>query len=700
VSGAEAATVTLGWDANSETDLAGYRVRYGTASGAYSTTIDVGNQTTATISVPDGFVYYFVVQAYNTTGQTSGDSNEVFTWVGVCPYSVSPTSASYSGSASAGSVGITTQPGCTWTATSNAAWLTVTSGASGSDSGTTGYSVAANPDATPRSGTHTIAGQTFTVTQGGTCSYTVSPTSRSVGAAATTGTVSVSTGSGCSWTATSNRTWLTVTSGASGASSGTVAYSVAAYTGTTSRTGTLTIGGRSFTLTQTAQTCSYSISPTTRVHAVGAGAGTVSLATTSGCAWTSASNASWLTVTSGTSGSGSATVGYSVAANTGAATRIGTLTIGGQTFTATQAGVANTAPVVDAGFDVIMRLNEPGMLRGSVTDDGQPTSSVAVAWSVISGPGTVTFETPSEAATVVRFSAPGSYYLRLTGGDGALSASDDVPVLVTERPATAAPTDIDANGFTDLFWQHDDGWLTAWLMQGAWAFGGLTVGLGRIPDSDWRAVGAGDLDLDGDLDFFWQHRTQGYVAAWIMNGTSLMSALRLTPETEPDLNWKVQSVADLDGDRYPDLVWQHQTTGRLRAWLMHGTVAGQDVPLVPDDPGSVDWQVVGAADFNGDGHQDLVWQHRTAGDLACWLMVGTVRIEGRVLGTGPVTDTNWRIEAIGDPNQDGAPDLVWHHLGNGGLSWWPMSGTAQLGAAQALSPDRLADLKWRIAAPR
>jgi hypothetical protein len=65
----------------------------------------------------------------------------------------------------------------------------------------------------------------------------------------------------------------------------------------------------------------------------------VAVTTQATCAWTAVSNATWITVTSGAAGTGNGTVGFSAAANTGAA-RTGTLTIAGQTFTVTQSAVA------------------------------------------------------------------------------------------------------------------------------------------------------------------------------------------------------------------------------------------------------------------------------------------------------------------------------------------------------------------------
>jgi hypothetical protein len=74
----EGAEVSLIWDANSEPDLAGYRLHYGIASGDYSSVVDVGNQTTYTITGLDpAETYYIAATAYSLSGLESGYSNEV-----------------------------------------------------------------------------------------------------------------------------------------------------------------------------------------------------------------------------------------------------------------------------------------------------------------------------------------------------------------------------------------------------------------------------------------------------------------------------------------------------------------------------------------------------------------------------------------------------------------------------------------------
>ncbi len=78
---ASAQAVSLAWDPNTETDLAGYKVYYGTASHSYTTVIDVHNVTTYSVTGLGAGTWYFAVTAYNTTGAESTFSNEVSTTI-------------------------------------------------------------------------------------------------------------------------------------------------------------------------------------------------------------------------------------------------------------------------------------------------------------------------------------------------------------------------------------------------------------------------------------------------------------------------------------------------------------------------------------------------------------------------------------------------------------------------------------------
>jgi predicted GH43/DUF377 family glycosyl hydrolase len=101
--------------------------------------------------------------------------------------------------------------------------------------------------------------------------------------------------------------------------------------------------------------------------------------------------------------------------------------------TTTPTGVANRAPLVDAGRDQTISAGDTATLDGTVMDDDVPVplASVQVTWSKQSGPGTVSFANANAVDTTATFSAPGMYVLALTASDTALSSSDPAIITVT-----------------------------------------------------------------------------------------------------------------------------------------------------------------------------------------------------------------------------------------------------------------------------
>ncbi|HYK17747.1 MAG TPA: BACON domain-containing carbohydrate-binding protein [Bryobacteraceae bacterium] len=173
---------------------------------------------------------------------------------GSASHSLNQTSANVAASGGNENIALTVSPStASWTAVSNAPWITITSAKSGSGSASVSYSVSANSTGAARPGTLTIAGLTFTVNQAdvsSACSFELS-----LGAVTSTrqgfvGTVSVTTGSGCKWTAASEASWLTITTGASDTGSGTASYLAAPNTSTSPRTGTLIVAGYTINLTE------------------------------------------------------------------------------------------------------------------------------------------------------------------------------------------------------------------------------------------------------------------------------------------------------------------------------------------------------------------------------------------------------------------------------------------------------------------
>ena len=358
-----ASQVTLAWDPSNEPGISGYKIYYGTSSRNYTGNADAGNTDTYTVTgLSQGQTYYFAVTAHDAQGHESSYSNEVSASIAAaCTYSLSSASQSFVAAGGTGTVNISAGSGCSWTASNPASWITISSGQTGSGNGAIAYTVSQNTSATARSATLTIGGHTYTVSQTAAataCSYTLSSASQSFDANGGSGTVSVTTGSGCSWTASDSVAWVMINSGQTGTGNGTVGYTVSQNTSATARSATLTIGGRTYTVSQTAPqggggggggggACTYSLSSASHSFDANGGTGTVNIVAGSGCSWTVSNPASWITISSGQTGSGSGTVTYTVSQNASDVDRLSALTIAGSPYTISQdaSAASTTTPV-------------------------------------------------------------------------------------------------------------------------------------------------------------------------------------------------------------------------------------------------------------------------------------------------------------------------------------------------------------------
>ena len=214
----------------------------------------------------------------------------------------------------------TTSAQCRWTASSDAPWITITSGREGDDTGAVTFRV--DPlTGQARTGSLTIAGHVVQVQQGAGCSYTVGTDALNLGAAGGPGEVTVSAAPGCSWTARSGVPWITVTGGAAGNGPGIVALQVAATDGP-ARTGTVTVAGRIVTVTQSPG-CSVTVDSLTYAAPAAASTSVTTVRAAPGCGWTAAATSDWVVVTSGQTGNGTGEVRFSVAENTRSVPRRG-----------------------------------------------------------------------------------------------------------------------------------------------------------------------------------------------------------------------------------------------------------------------------------------------------------------------------------------------------------------------------------------
>jgi hypothetical protein len=231
-----------------------------------------------------------------------------------------------------------------------------------------------------------------------TCSYALSASSTNVGASAASGSVGVTTSSGCHWTASITNSWIHTSS--SGTGSGTVSFTVDANSSTNSRSGSITVQSQTFTVTQASLSCSYALSASSTNVSYNAASGSFGVTTSNGCAWAASTTNSWLHTSS--SGTGNGIVSYTVDASSSTNSRSGNITVQNQTFTINQAGQSCAYALYAASTNVSASASS-GSFGVTATAGCVWTATTTNSWlhtsSSGTGSGTVSFTVDANSNT-------------------------------------------------------------------------------------------------------------------------------------------------------------------------------------------------------------------------------------------------------------------------------------------------------------
>lgn len=183
-----------------------------------------------------------------------------------------------------------------------------------------------------------------------------------------------------------------------------------------------------------------------------------------------------------------------------------------------------------------------------------------------------------------------------------------------------------------------------------------------------------DFNMDGSPDLLWHNTSTGQTLVWNMSDQNV-TAYGSPFATVPNTDWTVAATADVNGDGHPDLLWQNTRTGQVLFWLMGGT-NGQQVLSYGSPFATVSdthWHVVSMADFNGDGHPDMLWQNNATNQLVIWYLNGSQVITyGNPFAT--VSDTHWQVAGVADFDGDGRADLLWENSATGQVLVWNLGG--------------------------
>ena len=244
------------------------------------------------------------------------------------------------------------------------------------------------------------------------------------------------------------------------------------------------------------------------------------------------------------------------------------------------------------------------------------------------------------------------------------------PAGETSYPCKSAIGDFNGDRFQDLLWQNNStGQVNVNYYGGA---GPQPQGSGVLNNgvdlTGWLLVGAADFDGNGTPDLVYQNTQTGQVNVNYYAGTNFAGWACLSCGIDTT-NWRVVAVADFDGNGTPDLVYQNTQTHQVNVDYYGGTGGATFIGWACLSCGidTTTWQVVAAADFDGKGTPDLVYQNTQTHQVNVdyYGGAGGATFMGWACLSCGIDTTDWQVVGAVDMNADGVPDLIYQNTQTG-----------------------------------
>jgi len=259
-----------------------------------------------------------------------------------------------------------------------------------------------------------------------------------------------------------------------------------------------------------------------------------------------------------------------------------------------------------------------------------------------------------------------------TSRRGTITAAGQTFTILQAGSSTPVPDDFNGDGHPDVIWQDPATGASQVSFLGG-AQGATVIGTARLSGPNtWRIVGVADLNGDGHPDVIWQDPATGMSQVWFLGGAQGTTFTGSAALSGPNA-WRIAGVADLNGDGHPDVIWQDPVTGRSQVWFLGGAQGTTFTGVAALSKPNV-WRIVAVADFDGDGHPDLIWQDPVTGASQVWFLGGAQGVH--LLGTARLSGSNaWRIAGVADLMGDGHPNVIWQDPATGTSQVWYLGGS-------------------------
>jgi len=246
--------------------------------------------------------------------------------------------------------------------------------------------------------------------------------------------------------------------------------------------------------------------------------------------------------------------------------------------------------------------------------------------------------------------------------------------------------DFNGDGRSDIMFRQDNGAIFDFLGTSNGGVVNNGDNIYTVVDAAYKVAGTGDFNGDGIDDILWRN-DNGAIFNFIGKANGGVQNNGDNSWMGLSSSWTVSGVGDFNGDGKDDILFR-DANGVIFNYL--GTASGGftgNTGNLYTDIGD-EWTVAGTGDFNGDGRDDILFRNDN-GAITNFLGTANGGMQSNGDNSYTAMSNVWHVEAIGDYNGDGRDDILWQH-DNGTIIDW-------LGTASGGYTDNSANLFTQVA---
>ncbi|MBB6545144.1 FG-GAP-like repeat-containing protein [Thalassotalea piscium] len=285
---------------------------------------------------------------------------------------------------------------------------------------------------------------------------------------------------------------------------------------------------------------------------------------------------------------------------------------------------------------------------------------------------------------LLRHNTNGAWYVNHLDANGdVLSSSGGLGLSRNSDWQVKRIIDMNGDGVVDLLLQHENSYayeaVALNLNRTERAAGSHSLSAGIPQDADWVLQQVSDYNQDGKVDLLLRHKGDGRWKGFLLNGQGNLVSGSGNVGMTSDISWYVvpnefdeeeeqATPDDFNSDGNADVLLRNTGSGAWYLYHLNGARGFASGSGGVGLPGSTDWELQAKADFNGDGHLDVLLRNNVNGAWHISHLDGSRGLASGSGGVGMTRSLDYEFKAAADFNGDGNVDVLVRHKTNG--VWW------------------------------